>query len=62
MAAAIEEAVGIKAKYIKGGGGVFEVEADGKLIFSKKAEGRFPEHEEVLAQLRAGDAGDAVRS
>jgi selenoprotein W-related protein len=32
-------------------GGVFEVKSDGKLLFSKKAEGRFPEHHEVLDQL-----------
>jgi len=25
---------------------------EGKLIFSKKATGRFPEHEEILAGLR----------
>jgi selT/selW/selH-like putative selenoprotein len=32
---------------------VFEVSADGALIFSKKAEGRFPELEEILAKLPA---------
>jgi len=31
---------------------VFEVQADGRLVFSKKASGRFPTHEEVLEQLR----------
>jgi len=30
---------------------VFEVLVDGRLIFSKKATGRFPTHEEILAQL-----------
>jgi predicted Rdx family selenoprotein len=30
----------------------FDVLADGQLIFSKQAEGRFPEHDEILAQLR----------
>jgi predicted Rdx family selenoprotein len=30
---------------------VFEVVADGKLIFSKKAAGRFPEPAEVLGPL-----------
>jgi len=30
---------------------VFEVVADGELIFSKKAEGRFPESAEVLGPL-----------
>jgi selenoprotein W-related protein len=33
-------------------GGVFEVTADDQLIFSKKAQGRFPEDEEVLGPLR----------
>jgi selenoprotein W-related protein len=28
-------------------GGVFEVEVDGKLVFSKKSEGRFPEWDEL---------------
>ena len=35
----------------KGDGGVFEVVADGRLVFSKKQQGRFPEHEEILAAL-----------
>jgi len=38
---------------IKGSGGVFEVSADGRLVFSKKALGRFPDSEnEVLDALR----------
>ena len=36
---------------IPSGGGVFEVTKDGELIFSKKAEGRFPDFEEINAQL-----------
>lgn len=35
----------------KGRGGVFEVTVDGRLVFSKKAVGRFPEHREILDQL-----------
>jgi selenoprotein W-related protein len=34
-------------------GGVFEVTADGRLVFSKKALGRFPNEGEVLTLLRA---------
>ena len=41
----------IGAELIKGGGGVFDVVVDDRLIFSKKQAGRFPEAEEVLAQL-----------
>ena len=37
---------------IKSGGGVFEVVADGKLIFSKKKEHRFPDHREILEKLK----------
>jgi predicted Rdx family selenoprotein len=29
----------------------FDVLADGKMIFSKQAKGRFPEHDEILTQL-----------
>ena len=36
-----------------GGGGEFEITVDGKLVYSKKQTGRFPEHEEVMALLPA---------
>jgi hypothetical protein len=29
----------------------YDVLADGRLVFSKQAEGRFPEHEEILSAL-----------
>jgi selT/selW/selH-like putative selenoprotein len=32
----------------RSGGGVFEVTVDGSLVFSKKAEGRFPEEQEAI--------------
>jgi len=44
--------VGVKARLIKSGGGVFEVMADDKLIFSKKKENRFPDHEEILKKIK----------
>jgi selT/selW/selH-like putative selenoprotein len=36
---------------IKSGGGAFEVEADGRLLFSKKILGRFPDNDEILDNL-----------
>lgn len=36
---------------IPSGGGRFEVVVDGNLIFSKKAMGRHPTHEEILEAL-----------
>lgn len=53
MAAAIEERFHIKPKLIEGSGGVFDVAADGKLLFSKKKEGRFPEPDEIFKALAA---------
>lgn len=52
MAAEIEKEFGVKAKLIKGDDGIFDVEADGTLVFSKHEVGRFPEAPEVLAKLR----------
>lgn len=37
---------------IPGKGGVFEVRVDGETIWSRKAEGRFPEAKEVKQRLR----------
>lgn len=33
-------------------GGVFEVTLDGELIYSKKATGRHPDHDELLRRVR----------
>lgn len=32
-------------------GGVFEVTVDGELVFSKKAQDRFPDHAEIFLEL-----------
>jgi selT/selW/selH-like putative selenoprotein len=37
---------------VKGDNGIFDVVADGKLVFSKHAEGRFPEDAEILEALK----------
>ena len=36
---------------IPSGGGVYEVTKDGKLIFSKKSLGRFPELNEIISLI-----------
>ncbi|MCP4727288.1 MAG: SelT/SelW/SelH family protein [bacterium] len=53
MAADLEKEFGAKIEYIKSGGGVFEVELNGKLIFSKKAAGRFPTSKEIVNKIQA---------
>jgi len=39
-------------RLVPGGGGRFEVTANGEVVFSKAASGRFPEPAEVLEKLR----------
>ena len=36
----------------RGGGGAFEVSVDGRLIYSKLKEGRFPSEDEVLDKIK----------
>jgi selT/selW/selH-like putative selenoprotein len=51
LAQEISEKFNITPELIRSGGGVFEVRRDGKLIFSKKATGRFPTSEEIFKKL-----------
>ena len=41
----------MKPKLIRGKGGVFDVVKDGETIFSKHAQGRFPDEAEVLEKI-----------
>jgi selenoprotein W-related protein len=36
---------------IPSAGGVFEVTVDGELIFSKRAQDRFPDHAEIFQEI-----------
>ena len=47
----IKKKTGNDSELIRGGGGIFEIKLDGRLIFSKKEVGRFPEDSEVLKLL-----------
>ena len=48
----MQKAFGVKANLIPGGKGIFDVIADGKLVFSKYEIGRFPEQGEVANKLK----------
>jgi selenoprotein W-related protein len=52
LAAAIRSEFGVEADLVKGDNGIFDVEVDGRRVFSKHEVGRFPENDEVLALLR----------
>lgn len=47
MAAELENRLGIKAELVESSGEAFEVEYGGKLLFSKRHVGRFPEEGEI---------------
>jgi predicted Rdx family selenoprotein len=51
LAAALKETLGIDATLTKGSGGVFDVKAAGKTIYSKHATGRFPDSAEIVGPL-----------
>jgi len=52
LAAAIKESTGVETELIEGSNGIFDVKVDGNMIFSKHEQDRFPEHEEILSQLK----------
>ena len=51
MATELKKRLGIESALIPGGGGVFDVSVDGRVVFSKKSVGRFPETQEILNAL-----------
>ena len=51
LAADIKNKLGFDVELIQSKGGIFDVQADEQLIFSKDDEGRFPEHTEVIDAL-----------
>jgi predicted Rdx family selenoprotein len=45
--------VGVEPALVKGGNGVFDVVADGTLVFSKYRDARFPDAAEIVATLKS---------
>jgi selenoprotein W-related protein len=52
LAAELKQHLGVESTLTAGHGGVFEVTVDGKVIFSKKSVGRFPEPGEIVGMLQ----------
>jgi selenoprotein W-related protein len=50
----LNKELGIGSELIGSRGGVFEIEYGGKLVFSKKELGRFPNDGEVLNLIKNG--------
>lgn len=43
----------MEAELARGAGGVFDVACDGKLVFSKHRDGRYPDPDEIMRALGA---------
>jgi selT/selW/selH-like putative selenoprotein len=52
LAAEIKQGLGIEPELVKGANGIFDVAADGQLVFSKYRDARFPGAEEIVQALR----------
>jgi selT/selW/selH-like putative selenoprotein len=57
VSAEIEQALGAKPELVKGDNGIFDVAADGRLVFSKDREHRFPKPGEIVQELQKPAAG-----
>ncbi len=53
MAATLASELQIEAELIKGDNGIFDVIADGEIVFSKDEQGRFPDPNEIVEALRS---------
>jgi predicted Rdx family selenoprotein len=51
LAAEIKQAVGVEPELAKGANGIFDVAADGKLVFSRHRDARFPGTDEIVQAL-----------
>ena len=51
MQAAIKDRYGITARLKEGVGGIYEVSIDGSLAYTNKDTYRFPENEEIFAEI-----------
>jgi selT/selW/selH-like putative selenoprotein len=56
LQAAIKNEFGLTADLKGGHGGVFDVELDGELVYSKDKTFRFPTNDEVFAEIRKRQA------
>jgi selenoprotein W-related protein len=51
LAGLLKQHFSVEAKLVPGSGGVFDVHVEGKKVFSKHDEGRFPDEDEIIDQI-----------
>ena len=53
MAAKIRDILGEETFIIEGAGGIFDVNVDGKLVYSKHKTGEFPDEDALVQEMQA---------
>jgi len=53
LGARISQEFGIEVDLIKGANGIFEVSANGNVVFSKRSAGAFPDADKLIQSLRS---------
>jgi selenoprotein W-related protein len=48
----LKKNLGADIELVAGSNGIFDVSADGKMIFSKSEQGRFPQAEEIVKLIQ----------
>ncbi|PLX52195.1 MAG: hypothetical protein C0612_03185 [Desulfobulbaceae bacterium] len=50
----LKKNLGVDIELVAGSNGIFDVTVDGKLIFSKFEQGRFPQADEIISLIKGG--------
>ena len=50
----LKKNLGVDIELVAGANGIFDVTVDGKLIFSKFEQGRFPQSDEIISLIKGG--------
>ena len=54
MGEELKKKLGAEIELIAGSNGIFDVTVDGKMIFSKFGQGRFPQTDEIISLIQGG--------
>ncbi|MBR16058.1 MAG: hypothetical protein CMQ25_07410 [Gammaproteobacteria bacterium] len=53
LAEKLKTSLKLETDLIKGSNGIFDVELDGKLVYSKRETGEFPDEESLIQKIRS---------
>jgi len=50
----LKKDLGAEIELIAGSNGIFDVTVDGRMVFSKSEQGRFPQADEIISLIKGG--------